>query len=287
MSRRIIENERPDARDHPRISQGLNVLQDGPLDAPAVLLLHGLAGSTAWWEPVVPMLARNFRVIRVDLQGHGRSPSPRDGYDTASHARRVAEALDKLRVGRCRVVGHSTGGLVATALGEQRPDAVVAFTVIDTCPSPNPIIPQGLLSRLALRPIPGALLWRLQTDATIRKLLRAGAFYREVDIPPDIIESIRGMTHRAFAKTASGSLEYVRLRGVPDRLGALGVPTQVIFGVEDRRYRSASSIDEYRVIPDVHTELIKGVGHTPMLEDPRTTGRLLSDFLTRNARSDS
>ena len=169
---------------------------------------------------------------------------------------------------------------MATALGEQRRDAVVAIAVIDTGPSPKAIIPQGSLSRLALLPVPGRLLWRLQSEATIRKLLRGGAFFREVDIPPDIVESIQGMTHRAFASTGRGSLEYMRQRSVPDRLAALGVPVQVIFGVEDRRYRSSSSADEYRAIPDVRIEVLEGVGHTPMLEDPQTTGRLLSDFLT-------
>ena len=154
----------------------LNVVQDGPPDAPPILLVHGLAGSTAWWDPVVPMLARNFRVIRVDLRGHGKSPSPRQGYDTATQARSVAAALDSLGISRFFLVGHSTGGYVATAIAEQRRDAVVALTLIDTGPSADVIIPQGLLSRLALLPLPGRLLWRLQSEATIRKLLRAGAF---------------------------------------------------------------------------------------------------------------
>ena len=257
----------------------LNVVQDGEPDAPPVLLVHGLAGSTAWWDSVVPMLARNFRLIRVDLRGHGKSPSPRQGYDTATQARGVAAALDSLGISRFSVVGHSTGGYVATALAEQRRDAVVALTVIDTGPSLEAIIPQGLLSRLALLPIPGRLLWRLQSEATIRKVLRAGAFFREVDIPRDVIESIQGMTHRAFAGTARGSLEYIRQRSVPDRLAALGLPVQVIFGVEDRRYRASLAADEYRVIPEVRIELLEGVGHTPMLEDPQTTGRLLSGFM--------
>ena len=264
---------------HPFGDGDLNVVRDGPVDAPLVLLIHGLAGSTAWWDPVVPMLARDFRLIRVDLRGHGKSPSPRQGYDTATQARSVAAALDSLGIGRFSVVGHSTGGYVATALAEQRPDAVVAVTVIDTGPSPEAIIPQGLLGRLALLPIPGRLLWRLQSEATIRKLLNAGAFFREVDIPRDVIASIQGMTHRAFAGTARGSLEYIRLRSVPDRLAGVGVPVQVIFGVEDRRYQASLATDEYRVIPDVHIELLAGVGHTPMLEDPRTTARLLSTFM--------
>jgi pimeloyl-ACP methyl ester carboxylesterase len=176
---------------------------------------------------------------------------------------------------------------VATALAERRRDAVVALTVIDTCPSSSAIVPQGLLSRLVVLPFPGRILWGLRTGGAVRKLLRDGAFYREVDISPALVEAVQGMTHRAFAQTALGSLEYIRMRCVPDRLAALDVPVQVIFGVEDRRYRSFASINEYRAIPDVRTELMEGVGHTPMLEDPETTGRLLSDFLADVMRTDS
>jgi pimeloyl-ACP methyl ester carboxylesterase len=61
------------------------------------------------------------------------------------------------------------------------------------------------------------------------------------------------------------------------------VPVQVIFGAEDRRYRSSSAIDEYRAIPDVRIELLDGVGHTPMLEDPQRTRLLLSDFMANNS----
>jgi pimeloyl-ACP methyl ester carboxylesterase len=257
----------------------LNVVEDGPRGAPALLLIHGLAGSTAWWEPMVPTLARNYRVIRVDLKGHGRSSSPRHGYDTAAQARGVAAALDRLGISRFSIAGHSTGGYVATALAEQRRGAVIALTVIDTGPSPKAIIPQGLLSQIALLPVPGRLLWRIRSDATISKLLRAGAFFREIDIPPEIVESIHGMTHRAFASTARGSLAFVRMRSVPDRLTALGLPVQVIFGTEDARHRSSLSVDEYRAIPDVRIDLLNEVGHTPMLEDPSTTSRLLSAFI--------
>jgi pimeloyl-ACP methyl ester carboxylesterase len=261
------------------VMSDLHVVQDGDPDAPALLLIHGLAGSTAWWDPIVPMLAGNFRVVRVDLRGHGRSPSPRHGYDTATQARSIAAALDALGISRFSVVGHSTGGYVTTALAEQRCDTVVTLTVIDTGPSPTTIIPQGLLSRLALLRVPGGLLWRLQSKAMIRKVLRAGAFYREVDISPEIVESIQRMSHRAFAGTARGSLDFIQQRSVPDRLAALGLPVQVIFGVEDARYRALVATDEYREIPDVRVELLKDVGHTPMLEDPQTTSRLISEFV--------
>ena len=110
-----------------------------------------------------------YRVIRVDLLGHGRSASPADGYDIPAQARRVAAALDKLGVSRVTVIGHSSGCTVATALAEQRPDAVAALALIDMGPSPDAKIPESLLFRLLLAPLTGRLLWQLRTEAAIRK----------------------------------------------------------------------------------------------------------------------
>ena len=93
----------------------MHVVEDGRPDAPGMLLIHGSAGSTAWWDPVVPALEGACRVIRVDLLGHGRSSSPAGGYDIPTQARRVGAALDRLGAGRVTVIGHSMGCMVATA----------------------------------------------------------------------------------------------------------------------------------------------------------------------------
>lgn len=262
-----------------RLADGeMHVVEGGRADAPAVLLIHGTGGSTAWWDPVVSRLAGDCRIIRVDLAGHGSSASPAGGYDIPTQARRVGAALDKLGAGRVVVIGHSTGGSVATALTEQRPGRVTALGLINTGPSPDAYISQGLLSRLLLARVPGRLLWALRTETTIRKALRT-AFSRPVDIPDAIIEATRRMTYRALAGTARASLDYLRQRSLPDRLAALGVPVLVIFGTDDRRWRSSSAA-AYRVMPDARVELLQGVGHTPMLEDPQATGTLLLDFAT-------
>ena len=258
----------------------LYVVEDGKRGAPAVLLIHGLAASTAWWDPVVPPLAGSYRVIRVDLIGHGRSASPADGYDIPAHARRIGAALDRLGAGRVTVIGHSTGSNVATALAEQRPDAVAALALIDMGPSPEASVDQGVLNGLLLAPFPGRLLWRLRTEATIRKAL-SSAFTRPVDIPSAIVEATMGMTHRAIAGTARGSLDYLRQRSLPNRLAALGLPVLVIFGTDDKRWRSSSAA-AYRDVPGARVELLPGVGHTPMMEDPQATGKLLLAFADRN-----
>jgi pimeloyl-ACP methyl ester carboxylesterase len=230
----------------------------------------------ACWDPVVPSLAGAHRVIRVDLLGRGRSTSPAGGYDIPTHARRVGAALDMLGVSRMTVIGHSSGCTVATALAEQRPDAVAGLALIDMGPSPDAKIPERLLTRLLLTRIPGRLLWRLKTEANIRKAARTG-FTRPVDIPDAFIEHVLGMTHRAFVGAMRAPLNYLGQRSLPDRLTALGLPVLVIFGTDDQRWRSSSAA-AYRAVPGARVELLPGVGHTPMLEDPQTTGTLLLDF---------
>ena len=260
-----------------RLDDGdLYVVEEGQPDAPAVLLIHGTGACTAWWDPVIPQLAGTRRVIRVDLAGHGRSASPAGGYDVPAQARRVGAVLDRLGAARVTVIGHSTGGSVATALAEQRPAAVAALALIDTGPSPEAYIDQGVLSGLLLAPFPGRLLWRLRTEAVIRKAL-SSAFTRPIEIPDAIVEATLGMTHRAVAGTARGSLDYLRKRSLPDRLAGLGLPVLVIFGTDDKRWRSSSAAT-YRYVPGAGVELLPGVGHTPMLEDPHTTGTLLLRF---------
>jgi pimeloyl-ACP methyl ester carboxylesterase len=130
--------------------------------------------------------------------------------------------------------------------------------------------------RLLLTRFPGPLLWRLKTAATIRKGARTG-FTRPIDIPDFIIQDVLGMTYRAFAGTMRAPLDYMRQRSLPDRLATLGLPVLVIFGTDDKRWRSSSAA-AYDTVPGARVELLPGVGHTPMMEDPQATGKLLLDF---------
>jgi pimeloyl-ACP methyl ester carboxylesterase len=258
-----------------RMSAELHVVEDGARNAPSILLIHGTAGSLAWWDPMVPALAKHRRVVRVDLAGHGLSPPVRSSA-VPTPARRVGAAIDALGIDAVTVVGHSSGGLVATALAEQRPDLVSAVVLVNTGPSPEALLPQGLLSRLVSAPVVGRLLWALRSDASIRKGL-ATAFTRPVEIPDGIVAAVRGMTYRAFTAAPRESLAYLMERSIPARLAGLHVRWLVIFGTEDRRWRS-SSVQAYLAVPQARVELLPGVGHTPMLEEPRRTGQLLLDF---------
>ena len=134
--------------------------------------------------------ARTVSSVSTCWAAGDRQP-PLSGYDIPAQARRVGAVLDKLGVSRVTVIGHSSGCTVATALAEQRPDAVAALALIDIGPSLDAKIPESLLFRLLLTPFPGRLLWRLRTKAAIRKAARTG-FTRPVDIPDAFIEDAAG-----------------------------------------------------------------------------------------------
>lgn len=253
------------------------VRQDGPRDAPVLVLIHGLGGSTRWWDGVVPMLATSYRVIRIDLLGHGQSAKPSGGgYAITQQAHRVGQALDLLGVAHAIVVGHSTGGYVATALAEQRADLVTAVALIDTGPRMDAFISDGPVGQLLFVPVLGQLVWRLRTDGILRRGLST-AFAPGFTIPQQLVDDTRALTYHSLTATSHASDNYLQQRPVPDRLAGLHKPLLVIFGEQDQRWRSSSAA-LYRAVAGSTVELLPGVGHSPMVEDPARTGALLVAF---------
>ncbi|HEY2314023.1 MAG TPA: alpha/beta hydrolase [Streptosporangiaceae bacterium] len=277
-----IPGDRPHINDGGEVTLPLDdgeiyVRQDGRRDAPALLLIHGNASSARSWDELVPMLTRAHRVIRIDLLGYGRSAKPADrSYALPDQARRVGVALDRLGVERVIVVGHSSGGAAATALAEQRPDLVAALVLINTGPHMGACIAPPM----AIDPSQ----WPNVTDEQLRLFASSGFSRPGYQVPLEFLDEVRAMTFHSLTKTTQASRDYVKEQALPDRLAPLGKPLLVIFGEEDRRWRSSSAAD-YRVVPGARVDMLPGLGHTPILEDPaRTASSLLAFTANRTAR---
>jgi len=246
------------------------VRQDGPRDAPALLLIHGSGFSTHSWDVLVPLLTTSHRVIRIDLLGHGRSAKPADGdYKIPAQARRAAAAVDRLGIEHALVVGHSSGGYAATALAEQRPDLVTALALINTGPRMDAFIAQ----EGAIEPSQ----WPHLTDEQIRLAASTGFSRAGYQIPQQLVDDVRCMTYHTFTTTMQASRAYIQQQPLPDRLAPVRKPLLVIFGEDDRRWRSSSAAD-YHAVPSAHVEMLPGIGHSPILEDPPRTAALLLAF---------
>jgi 3-oxoadipate enol-lactonase len=101
---------------------------------PSLLLLHPVGLDLTCWDEIAWRCLRQFRVIRVDLAGHGRSPLPAPGYALADYARDVGLLLREQSSGPAAVVGSSFGGMVAQALAIEHSD-LVNNLVLCGCPN--------------------------------------------------------------------------------------------------------------------------------------------------------
>ena len=254
----------------------LQVREDGPRDAPALVLLHGFACSIRWWDGVVPALARERHVIRFDVLGHGGSEKPRDGYGMEDQARRVAAALDRLGVRKADVVGHSMGGSVGTALVQVRRSLVNSLTIIDTGPEQG----DGELpftARLGFVPVIGEAIHRFVPDEAVREGLES-AFHDGFEVPDQFVDDFHDMTYSSYDKSHSGSDDYLEDAGLPERLSDDGVPLLVIFGRQDEIV-DVDSAQKYRSVPGARIVVIDDAGHSPHVERPGATAHLISDFV--------
>ncbi|WP_280467708.1 alpha/beta fold hydrolase [Nocardia cyriacigeorgica] len=254
--------------------RGVHVVIEGNPTAPPLLLIHGSGATGSTWSPVVSVLAAEFRIITIDLPGCGRS-APAASYDVAQQAERTAAVLDELGIQRPAVVGHSSGGYVATTLAERRPDLVGDLILLSTGPSLSALLPEPAIVRLLSAPPFGQLVWAIRTDSMIRRAVAATAA-KPVTIPDEVLADLRRMTYRTLRAILAANTDYVAARSVPERLIDAGKPALVIFGDSDPRWDPASA-REYEAVPGAEVEYLRGVGHIAMLEDPDALSRLILD----------
>ncbi|MEU0267757.1 alpha/beta hydrolase [Nocardioides sp. NPDC006303] len=264
------------AYDTPTV-HGVHLIQDGPETAQPLLLIHGSGATGSTWEPMVPALAERFRVLRIDLPGCGRS-STAATYAVADQADRVAAVLGDLGLTKdVAVVGHSSGGYVATALAERHPELVGPMALISTGLSMEALLPEPALVKLLTGAALGALVWPLRTDALLRKGIAATAA-RQVTIGDEVIDDLRRTSFKTFRAIMQANRDYLVEQSIPQRLLRLGRRPLVVFGDADPRWNPESA-HEYDVLPGGRVEYLAGVGHIAMLESPDETARLLLDFL--------
>jgi len=109
----------------------LHVAEDGNPDGPTVLMLHGITSSTDTWNWLVPHLAADYRVLRLDFRGHGQSGRAEGSYHFPSCVSDAIAVCEQVAGSPCVVVGHSLGGGTAAAMAQQRPDLVRGLVLED------------------------------------------------------------------------------------------------------------------------------------------------------------
>jgi len=266
----------------------VQVVEEGPSAArsrapgPPIVLVHCYSCSLHWYDRLAPILARAHRVIRVDLLGHGGSEKPSSGYGIEEQAALVAGALDRLGVEGAVVVGHSMGFSVAIALAEQASQLVDRVVNLGQGASPEDCA-LPVTAKLAYAPVLGEAAWRLAPDSLVENGY-GSAFAPGFDVesgfpnPDQIVDDFRAMTYTAFAEARDGNDDFREEIALDERITRIAVPLLSVFGAEDQICNPGDSQAAYETVPGARTATIEGAGHSPNVEKPAATARLIEEF---------
>ncbi len=251
---------------------------------PAVVFLHGFAGSCDDWAPTVDWLAsQGYRALAVDALGFGHSEKPVNapyGLDLQSDL--YAALLNTLGIEQAVFVAHSMGGKYALATALRHPQRVsrLALVATDGFVEPSP------LTIIGGWPIVGeAILWLSAHPAIVRAFLAAAFHNPEQYLTAELIERGRAAISGTANRRALTSLSRryaatdLSLTGLRVRLGELRIPTLLIWGAHDRVFPLSYAETARREIPGAQLVVIPHCGHFPHIEAVRPFRGLLSGFL--------
>jgi pimeloyl-ACP methyl ester carboxylesterase len=251
---------------------------------PALLLIHGITGSSRTWAEVIPPLAERYTVIAPDLLGHGESAKPRGDYSLGAHASGVRDLLIALGVDKATVVGHSLGGGVAMQFAYQFPERVDRLVLVSSGGLGEEV---HMLLRAATLPAAEYVLPLLCAEplrnagASVARLLgRAGLRPNR-----DLEEMARGFAslgdleaRQAFVHTVRAIMDISGQRvSARDRLYlAATVPTLLVWGERDRMIPVAHGRAAHEAMPGSRCIVYEDAGHFPHLDHP---WRFASDLI--------
>lgn len=237
---------------------------------PAVLLVHGLGGTTNFYQVQADALADRFQVIRVDSAGAGRSPVA-DGITIASHADDLAALLDELGVASAAVVGHSMATLVVRDLAARYPDKVAALALLGAVREPAEAGRQAQRDRAALLREKGtaavapAVVANALSETTRRDKPEVAAFVRELIMRQDPEGYARNCEALAAA-TDPGPIDP-------------GLPLLLVTGSDDKVGPPEASHELAEAHGSATVEIVPGVGHWTALEAAQPVSDQLLKFL--------
>jgi len=256
-------------------------------NGPAVLLIHGIGDSSETWAPVIPGLARHFRVIAPDLLGHGHSDKPRGDYSIGGYANGMRDLLSVLGVDRVTLIGHSLGGGVAMQFAYQYPERTDRLVLVSTGGVGRQVTP--LLRAASL---PGAdLVLACFNLPTVRQQI--GMLVKVLQLlhtrlgmdAPDLLRVVD-----ALPDATSRSAFVSTLRAVVDWRGQIGtmldrcyltrgMPTMLVWGEQDPILPALHAGLAHVAMPGSRLELFPNTGHFPFHTEPQRFVKVVREFI--------
>ncbi|MDP9335876.1 MAG: alpha/beta fold hydrolase [Actinomycetota bacterium] len=254
---------------------------------PVIVLVHGMAGSSATWRFVMPALAERFTVVAPDLVGHGESEKPRGDYSLGAFASGVRDLLLALGHERATLVGQSFGGGVAMQFAYQFPERCERLVLVSSGGLGDEV---NMLLRLLALPGAEFVLPLACTNWLHDAVVTVAGWLAKIGLHPGphLTETWNsygsladGETRTAFLQTLRSVIDVAGQRvSAADRLYlAAEVPTLIVWGDNDSIIPVEQGRAAHEAIPGSRLEIFEGTGHFPHCEHPDQFCEALIDFM--------
>ena len=232
--------------------------------AHSLVFVHGWACDQSYWEQQIQHFSMHYKVVTIDLAGHGNSGVERDGWTMAAFGEDVTAVVEKLDLDSVILIGHSMGGPVIVEAAKNMPDRVTGLVGVDTFHD---------FDRESTSDEADALLQPLRENfaETTEAYVRANMFMEASD--PYMKGQISRDMASATPEIAIPAIRNLLLRKDSQGLSEIQVPFTLINS--DMQATNLKATERY----GVEVLLMSDVGHFVMIEDPDTFNRLLTEVI--------
>lgn len=267
----------------------VHLRDEGPRDAPAIVLLHGSNADLHTWQPWVESLTQKYRVIRYDQRGHGLTGPAEDGqYGPNAFVSDVEAVADRLGLDSFTLAGNSMGGAVAMQYAITHPERLDALVLIDAGGANIQREGSGNLAfTLARTPGVGAAMSQLLPRSLVERSLSQSVSNKTV-VTDEAIDRYWELARYPGNRKATRTRFSQPFRAFDaDDVAAVTVPTLVMWGENDSLipYEAAGWYIER--LPNATLANYPGIGHLPMEEAPERSAADLKAWLSETLTTES
>jgi pimeloyl-ACP methyl ester carboxylesterase len=238
-----------------------------------VVLLHGYLGSKEIWEKTIPALSRSFRVIAIDLPGHGKTDCFGYVHSMELMAKCIKKVLDSLRLKKYVIIGHSMGGYAALAFAELFPESLCGLCLFHSTALPDSAEKKKDRDR-AIKLVKANK--RVYTKETIKNLFAT----KNLKYLKEEIAFATQIAQTVPKQGAVAALEGMKYR--PNRdiiLGMVNYPVMMVIGEHDNILPYQLLLEQSETIRNRTVLLLEHDGHFGFLESPLVVNKALKTFI--------
>ena len=256
----------------------LAYIDTGNPSGPAVVLIHGYTDSARDWVPVLPYLSKRFRLILVDIRGHGKSSKPECCYSRLDFAYDIKLLLDALSIRQADVVGHSLGSIIAQTFAEYWPERTDRVVLISSTGGRPPGLNEPPQFDFATE------IRKLKDPIDPDSPFMIAWWSSPTPVNPDFIRRQRqdsaaiplNVWLAVLDQALPTATIYADLQSTLPRLKA---PTLLIWGSKDPIMDEPMRKTLRDALPGAQVKVFEGLGHNPFWEDPPAVAGVINKFL--------